>query len=102
LSFFPPANFDAGSLSALFILSRSGCFDGYKKILFITDSFVKAVIPFLALGVENIATIDLRGFTGSVKTYVKQNDPDMVIVMYNPSAIKAPDYAAHTSMFDFR
>ncbi|GHT96738.1 hypothetical protein FACS1894141_7210 [Spirochaetia bacterium] len=73
-----------------------------KKILFIMDSFFKTVTPFLALGVENIAAIDLRGFTGSLKTYIKQNKPDMVIVMYNPSIIKTPDYTVHTSMFDFR
>jgi hypothetical protein len=75
----------------LVIIHNNFLYDN-KRILFIKDSFVMCVAPFLALGVEYIETIDLRNFTGSVKTYIKQNKPDMVIVMYNPSAIKDPDY----------
>jgi hypothetical protein len=73
-----------------------------KRVLVIKDSFVNCVNPFLGLGVEYVDVLDLRHFTGSVKTYIKQNKPDMVIVMYNPSAIGSPDYTTHTSMFDFR
>jgi hypothetical protein len=72
-----------------------------KKVLLITDSFGQVVAPFLALGIENIEMLDLRqsvnGYSGSVKTYIKQTKPDMVIVMYNPSAI-----ALHEDAFDFR
>ncbi|MDR3170303.1 MAG: hypothetical protein LBU17_01600 [Treponema sp.] len=54
-----------------------------KKILFINDSFGWTFIPFFACGVENIDSIDLRNFTGSVRSYIEQTKPDMVIVMYN-------------------
>jgi hypothetical protein len=73
-----------------------------KRIIVIKDSFVNCVNPFLSLGIEYIDVLDIRHFTGSVKTYIKQNKPDMVIVMYNPSVIGSPDYTTHTSLFDFR
>lgn len=53
-----------------------------KKILIVRDSFSNVVIPFLALETEYVSAIDLRYFTGSLKTYIKQYQPDMVIVMY--------------------
>jgi hypothetical protein len=74
---------------------------GNKKILIIKDSFVNNLAPFLSLGIEHIDMLDLRHFTGSIKTYIKQTQPDMVIVMYNPSAL-AMDDSAHKRMFDFR
>ena len=54
-----------------------------KKLLILHDSFGNCVIPFLSLGIEYIDAIDLRHFTGSLKTYIKQNKPEIVIVMYN-------------------
>lgn len=72
-------------------------FDG-KKVLFIKDSFVNVVAPFFALGVEYVDVLDVRYFNGSVKSYIEQTKPDIVIVMYNPSAITSASY----DMFDFR
>lgn len=56
------------------------------KILFIKDSFVNSVAPFMALGVKQVNVIDLRAFNGSIRNYVKKEKPDLIIVMYNASA----------------
>jgi hypothetical protein len=72
-----------------------------KKILVIGDSFGKAVVPFLAIAMENIETISLPSFSGSVKTYIEQSKPDMVIVLYNPSILDSSD-PPRIPIFDFR
>jgi hypothetical protein len=55
------------------------------NILFIIDSFGRVVAPFLAVGIEHIVVLDLRHFNGSVENYIKNNNFDIVIVMYNPT-----------------
>jgi hypothetical protein len=73
------------------------------KILMIGDSFDNCVISCVALGVKNVDSIDLRYFSGSLKTYIKESNPDLVIVMYNPSQIgETIDYSIHSNTFDFR
>jgi hypothetical protein len=54
-----------------------------KKALLIADSFGVVVSPFLSLAIENVETLDLRLFTGSVKTFVEKTRPDAVIVLYS-------------------
>lgn len=73
-----------------------------KHILFIKDSFVNTVAPFMALGVERVDELDIRYFTGSVETYIEETQPDIVIVMYAPSAIDEIKWNTHKSTFDFR
>lgn len=58
-----------------------------KTILIIKDSFANCVHPFLALELENIDVIDLRYFTGSIKTYIEKIKPDMVLCLYSPDAL---------------
>lgn len=58
-----------------------------KKILFIKDSYSTPLIPYIALGVEDIETLYEIRFTGSVRTYIDQVQPDMVIVMYSADNI---------------
>lgn len=60
-----------------------------KKILIIKDSYVNAMAPFLALGVSEVDMLDLRHFTGSVKTYIEKEKPDVVIVAYNAESVTA-------------
>jgi hypothetical protein len=73
------------------------------KILIIRDSFSDCVISCLALAEKNVDSLDIRYFTGSVKAYIEQSAPDLVIVMYNPSEISGEiDYSTHTDAFDFR
>lgn len=50
------------------------------KILIIHTSFSNCVIPFLAMDIKNVDALDLRYFTGSVQSYIKQTKPNVVIV----------------------
>lgn len=74
--------------------------NGYK-LLIIKDSFVNCVAPFVAVATEDVEILDLRGFSGSVETYVEKSKPDCVIVMYNPGAVAGVNWN-HQSLFDFR
>lgn len=73
------------------------------KILLIHDSFGDCVISFLTLGVKYVEALDLRHFTGSVQEYIKQTEPDVVLVLYNPNVIpESIDWTTHGALFDFR
>ena len=73
------------------------------KLLMIHDSFADVVTPFLALGMEELASIDLRHFTGSLQTYLQKERPDTVLLLYNAGELTAPEKTdAHTGLFDFR
>lgn len=74
-----------------------------KKILVVKDSFSNCMAPFLALSVRQTDVIDLRYFTGSLETYIRKTEPDVVLLMYTPSQIEDEiDLESHTSLFDFR
>ena len=73
-----------------------------KKVLMIRDSFCDTMAPFLALGVRNVMLLDIRHFTGSVKAYIAENKPDVVIVMYTGVAVAPIDWSTHKDEFDFR
>lgn len=61
-----------------------------KKVLFIKDSFVNTVAPFIALGVKQVNIIDLRLFNGSIKKYIDKENPDIIIIMYSCDAFTSP------------
>lgn len=71
-----------------------------KKILIIRDSMVDTVLPFLSMGLKDITLLDIRHFNGSVRRYVEDCKPDIVIVMYKPSYV--PIVWNHKDKFDFR
>ena len=71
-----------------------------KKILIIRDSMVDTVLPFLSMGLKDITLLDIRHFNGSVRRYVEDCKPDIVIVMYKPSY--EPIVWNHKDKFDFR
>jgi hypothetical protein len=74
-----------------------------KKILLISDSFSWVVAPFLALGIKNMDVLVLKHFTGSVRSFIDQTLPDIVLVLYPPGEISnLIDYNSHSSFFDFR
>jgi len=58
-----------------------------NRILFVSDSFGITVAPFLALGVAQVDFIDPRLFNGSIEAYVKETEPDVVVMMFNPEVI---------------
>lgn len=69
-----------------------------KKILMVRDSFGCAIVPFLSLVCQELDVIDLRYYTDqSLMSYVETTQPDLVIIMYNPSAYHKDLY----EMFEF-
>lgn len=74
------------------------------KVLVLGDSYEQVMVPFLSLGVNEVRTLVLRGYEGSLQEYIKANDIDTVVVAYASFMIGAHDYpsSANYTMFDFR
>lgn len=72
------------------------------KILVIKDSFGNSVVPSLSLCASQTNILDLRLFDGSLRTYIKDVKPNVVVVICNPGAIGEIDWTSHTNLFDFR
>ena len=70
------------------------------KILVLGDSYINVVVPFLALGVNQIDIVDLRVYLGSLREWIQANSYDMVIIAY--SAFFPVEYESGFSMYDFR
>lgn len=73
-----------------------------KKILLLYDSFSWPLMLYLATDVAEIDAIHRMTFNGSIRTYVEQTQPDLVIMLVTPRNITEIDWSTHTSMFDFR
>lgn len=76
-----------------------------KRILMIQDSFGWYLSTFLALDVAEIDFINLNGFTGSIRTYIEETKPDVVVLLLcerNIKPITDTEMANHTHFFDFR
>lgn len=56
------------------------------RILLIRDSFSCTLAPFLSLSCERLDTIDMRHYKGKIEDYIQSENPDIVIIAYNPSA----------------
>lgn len=54
-----------------------------KKLLVIKDSFGNSMIPFLTAHYEEIQVVDLRSFMPKLSEYIKDNEYDNIIVLYN-------------------
>ena len=72
-----------------------------KKILIIHDSLSNCVIQFVSLGIEYTDELDLRHFTGSLRSYIKSTKPDIVFTAYNASIPGHTD-AYYKKFYDFR
>lgn len=58
------------------------------KILIVKDSFSLPFVAFLSTVTEEINMIDLRYFTKeSLTDYIDEYQPDMVMILYNPSSL---------------
>lgn len=57
-----------------------------KKVLVIQDSYGLAFSSLLSLRIKELRTIDLRHFEEKEIEYTKQYNPDVVIILYNPSS----------------
>lgn len=76
--------------------------DNGKKILFIRDSFCDTLVPYFALGCRRLVSLDLRHFTGSLETFIREEKPDVIVVMYTASYSGKIDWSGHKDKFDFR
>lgn len=73
-----------------------------KKVLVIGDSNDNSMVPFLALGIKNVDSLDLRHFDGSLLNLIEKNGYDLVIIDYIPGAINSINFSLHNGFFDFR
>lgn len=58
------------------------------KLLIITDSFVKAVAPYLAMGFAQIDCVYDADVSGVTPEFIESMDPDVVIMMYYPEFLQ--------------
>ena len=66
-----------------------------RKVLLIRDSFSCTMLPYLALGTEDITAIDLRHYDEmALKDYLDENKFDIILIAYNPTIFSE-------GMFDF-
>ena len=68
-----------------------------KSVLLIRESFAGPVIAYMSLGIGRLYAVTPEGFTGSIESYIKQVEPDMVVILYT-----APPTNEVTSKYDFR
>ncbi len=73
-----------------------------KKVLIIGDSFGWFTNTYLACGTASIDIIYAAGFTGSIREYVRQTQPDVVIMMYCEKNIYPIEWNNHETSFDLR
>lgn len=62
-----------------------------KKILIIKDSFANNFVPFLTENYGNIFLIDLRYYTDSINEFIKNNDINEVLFLYNVNTFNEDD-----------
>lgn len=68
-----------------------------KSVLLIRESFAGPVITYMSLGIGSLYAVTPEGFTGSIENYIKEVEPDMVVIVYT-----APPTNEVTSKYDFR
>jgi hypothetical protein len=71
-----------------------------SHILLIKTSFGDCMVPYLATVVEDLDTIDLRAFDGSIRSYIEESNPDTVIVIEGLSLMESD--SAEETAFDYR
>ena len=67
------------------------------KILLVHDSYGDSVFPFLALGVREIIAVDPRYFSGSIRSLIEKERPDVVVTLY-----ASCELISSATFFDFR
>lgn len=71
-----------------------------KRVLFIKTSQANVMYPFFAAGVEYVDVVDLRSFRGSLQTFIKETNPDTVVIVYG--VLSCDKDAIEQGNFDFR
>ncbi len=84
----------------LITIHNNGIHNG-KRMLWIKDSMADCMYPHFANAVEYLDVIDLRGFGGSLQTFIEKTKPDTVVVLYGITVFN--DGTTITpNAFDFR
>ena len=73
-----------------------------KKILFLQDSFSWYSTTFLACDIEAIDIIHPGVFTGSIRCYIEETKPDMVVMMMCERNINPIDGQGHSETFELK
>lgn len=76
--------------SALFVEHNETLGNG-KKIAVVKDSFGNPFVPYLTANYEEVHVIDYDYYTGSLKSYLKNNKIDTVLFLNSVSASAASD-----------
>ena len=63
------------------ILNTGNVSNRAKKVLILQDSFAYYSTTFLACDIEEIDVIYPREFTGSIRTFIEKENPDLVVMM---------------------
>ena len=64
------------------IIHNKNIYDG-SKILVVKNSYANAFIPFLVNHYENIHVVDLRYFNKKISEYLKENNINETLILYN-------------------
>ena len=64
-----------------------------RRVLIIKVSLADCMAPYLCNIAEYVDLIDLRAFGGSLRTYIRETDPDAVVVIYPTSTFEAKNSA---------
>jgi hypothetical protein len=66
---------------------------GGLRVLVIKDSKADVVNLHLTTAVSGLDVIDPRAFTGSIKAFIRETEPDVVVTFYSPIVRSAePEY----------
>lgn len=68
------------------------------KVLVLRDSYANSLVPFLALQYEYVDSLEPATFSGSIRAYIEETKPDIVIVMYTTTNL----FGDEGGPFDFR
>lgn len=78
--------------------------DGHR-LLILKNSYGNVVVPFLSTTVNEIHVLDLRHFTGSLQTYIKEYGPDTVLFIMSMEGLSNENIEytrEHKNLWDFR
>lgn len=66
--------------------------DDTHRILVIKNSKANVITPHLACGVKYLDIVDMRHFTGSIKSFIEQNKPDIILFVQSAGGFDFDDW----------
>lgn len=75
-----------------------------KRVLLLRDSYANPMGPFLALGIKELSMVCLDNYTGSLRSFIEEYKPDVVMVMCIAGELGGGkiNRKTHRHYFDFR